>query len=114
MQIRYKNYRPPAEFISESRASCCLKHPIISEKSTRDMEQNVYTFCVEKSACKEDVKLSFEKMFKVQVAKVTTLNVPSRKKLFRGRPGVRSSWKKARIFLKNGEKKIDFMGGDVL
>ncbi|MEO0096706.1 MAG: 50S ribosomal protein L23 [candidate division WOR-3 bacterium] len=78
--------------------------PILSEKALRLREYNQYIFEVAKDANKIDIKKAVEELFKVKVEKVRTLNVrgkPKRMGIFEGRT---SSWKKAIVTLKEGER----------
>lgn len=78
--------------------------PILSEKALRLREYNQYVFQVAKNANKIDVKRAVEELFKVKVEKVRTINVrgkPRRMGIFVGRT---SSWKKAIVTLKEGER----------
>lgn len=52
-----------------------IKNPLSTEKSVRLMErENKLLFVVDKKADKWDIKEAVEKLFKVKVEKVTTLN----------------------------------------
>jgi len=78
--------------------------PILTEKALRLREYNQYVFEVKKDANKIDIKRAVEELFKVKVEKVRTINVrgkPKRMGLFEGRT---SSWKKAIVTLKEGER----------
>ncbi|MEO0089379.1 MAG: 50S ribosomal protein L23 [candidate division WOR-3 bacterium] len=78
--------------------------PILSEKALRLREYNQYIFEVAKDANKIDIKKAVEELFKVKVEKVRTINVrgkPRRMGIFEGRT---SSWKKAIVTLKEGER----------
>ncbi len=78
--------------------------PILSEKALRLREYNQYIFEVAKEANKIDIKRAVEELFKVKVEKVRTLNFrgkPKRMGIFEGRT---SSWKKAIVTLKKGER----------
>ncbi|MCS7249809.1 MAG: 50S ribosomal protein L23 [candidate division WOR-3 bacterium] len=78
--------------------------PVLSEKALRLREYNQYVFKVAKEANKIDIKRAVEELFKVKVEKVRTINMrgkPRRLGIFSGRT---SSWKKAIVTLKEGEK----------
>uniref|UniRef100_A0A7V3ZW16 Large ribosomal subunit protein uL23 n=1 Tax=candidate division WOR-3 bacterium TaxID=2052148 RepID=A0A7V3ZW16_UNCW3 len=78
--------------------------PILTEKALRLREYNQYVFEVKKEANKIDIKRAVEELFKVKVEKVRTINMrgkPKRIGLFEGRT---SSWKKAIVTLKEGER----------
>lgn len=52
-----------------------IKNPLSTEKSVRLMErENKLLFVVDKKADKWDIKEAVEKLFKVKVVKVTTIN----------------------------------------
>jgi large subunit ribosomal protein L23 len=84
--------------------------PVITEKSTRTSEYNQVTFRVPLTATKPDIKAAVEALFEVKVEKVNTLRVKGKVKIFRGRPGRRSDWKKAIVTLVEGQS-IDVTTG---
>ena len=51
-----------------------LLAPVVSEKSYGLLDGNRYTFIVAPDADKTEIKIAVEKMFRVQVAAVKTLN----------------------------------------
>lgn len=80
--------------------------PVISEKSLREAHQGRYTFVVDRYATKVDVKNSVEKLFNVKVTKVLT-NIVKGSKTKQTRSGKRNidtTYKKARVELKKGQK----------
>ncbi len=86
--------------------------PIITEKNTVAKEQfNEIVFVVNKSTNKKEIKEAVEKIFKVTVTDVRTLNMPGKIRTIRGvNKGLRSGYKKAVIRLKQGDK-IEFFQG---
>lgn len=84
--------------------------PIVTEKTTRISEANQVAFRVPLSASKPEIKAAVEKLFKVKVTAVNTLRVKGKTKLFRGRPGRRSDYKKALVTLADGQR-IDVTTG---
>lgn len=86
----------------------CLIAPVMTEKSMNKGE-GVYTFRVNPSATKFDVRRAVEEIFKVKVARVNILNRTGKKKVFRGRFG-RTEAKKFAI-VKLSEGSIKFEGG---
>ncbi len=88
-----------------------LKRPLITEKATAQKgEANAVSFEVERKAGKKQIKDAVEKLFKVKVEDVRTMNVAGKVKR-RGRTvGLRPGWKKAVVTLKEGEK-IEFFEG---
>ncbi len=88
-----------------------LRRPLITEKSTaRQGESNQYFFEVDKKATKNDVRNAVETVFKVSVTAVRTLNLPGKRKRVGKNVGMTSSWKKAIVTLKEGER-IEIMEG---
>lgn len=80
-----------------------IKRPIVTEKTTaaRD-EENKYFFEVDRRATKIDIRNSVEKIFKVKVVNVRTVNMSGKKKRVGRTMGKRSDWKKAVITLAPG------------
>ena len=81
--------------------------PIISEKSMSMLADQKYTFKVNAKANKIEIKKAIEEIFKVEVDKVTTLNVIGKNKRVGVHEGKKSDWKKAIVKLK-GTKTIEF------
>jgi len=88
-----------------------IKRPLINEKFTARQKDGVYGFEVDKAADKLQIRAAVEKMFGVKVEKVNTLNVRGKVKsrMMKGRPttGKTAAYKKAIVYLKEGEV-IDF------
>jgi large subunit ribosomal protein L23 len=76
--------------------------PVITEKTTKQSENNQVVFRVAASATKPEIKKAVEELFKVKVKAVNTVVTKGKKKLFRGRPGARSDVKKAVVTLQAG------------
>ncbi len=87
-----------------------IKSPVITEKATGLSEQNKVIFKVHENATKSSIKKNIEKIFKVKVIKVNTINKKSKRKIVRGRIGIKSGFKKAVITLKKGQT-IDLATG---
>ena len=84
--------------------------PNVTEKSTLLSEHNKLVFKVHKSASKDNIKKSIEKIFKVNVIKVNTINSKGKTKMVRNRKTFKSGFKKAIITLKKGQS-IDLSTG---
>tara|TARA_Y100000590_G_scaffold447203_1_gene582084 strand:+ start:2207 stop:2500 length:294 start_codon:yes stop_codon:yes gene_type:complete len=84
--------------------------PNITEKSTALSEFNKVVFKVHKGANKESIKRSIEKIFKVNVVKINTINLKGKTKIIRNRKAVKSGYKKAIVTLKKGQT-IDLATG---
>ena len=88
-----------------SRDYDIIRRPVMTEKSTMVLEKsNAYVFVVDKSATKADVKGAVERVFDVKVDSVNTCICKGKRKVFRGRLGKRSDFKKAVVKLKDGNK----------
>jgi large subunit ribosomal protein L23 len=91
-----------------------LIKPVISEKSERGSnKQNVYTFVVDKSANKIEIKKAVESMYATNVVEVNTAIMPAKLKsrntktaIVKGRV---SAYKKAYVKLADGEE-LDIYG----
>ena len=94
--------------------------PVVSEKSYSMLDENKYTFLVAPSANKTEIKIAVEKIFKVRVLKVNTMNREGKRKItrFGNRKitrfgnGKRSDTKRAIVQIAPGQR-IDIFGGPV-
>ena len=84
--------------------------PTITEKATFLSEHNKVVFKVHKGASKNSIKRNIEKIFKVNVVKVNTINLKGKTKSARGKKYKRPGYKKAIITLKKGQS-IDLATG---
>ncbi len=84
--------------------------PVITEKATILSEFNKTVFRVHKGASKNSIKKSIEKIFKVNVIKINTINLKGRTKMVKGKKSSRPGYKKAIVTLKKGQS-IDLATG---
>ena len=84
--------------------------PNITEKSTSLSEFNKVVFKVHKGSSKNSIKKSIEKIFKVNVIKINTINLKGTTKMIRNKKTFKSGYKKAIITLKKGQS-IDLTTG---
>ncbi len=84
--------------------------PIVSEKSTAEQANNKYTFKVNRSANKIQIKQAIEEIFKVKVLAVNTLNVPGKVRRMGKFVGQRPDWKKAIVQVAEGQSIKIFEG----
>jgi len=84
--------------------------PRITEKATSLSEHNKIVFKVNDVATKKSIKRSVEKIFKVNVIKVNTINLKGKTKSVRGKKVNKSGYKKAIVTLKKGQS-IDLSTG---
>lgn len=80
-----------------------LKFPIITDKATRLLEFNKYSFMVDSKANKFTIKKIVEYLFNVNVLKVNILHLPNKKKTIGRFSGYKSNYKKAILTLKSGD-----------
>jgi large subunit ribosomal protein L23 len=91
-----------------------LIKPLVTEKVTSLNEKGRYGFVVDKNANKVEIKKAVEKMYGVNVEKVTTMRYPGKEKVRYTKTkimtGKSNSYKKAIVKLVDGEV-IDFYSG---
>ena len=88
-----------------------IRRPIVSEASMANMQDRKYTFEVSKDANKIEIKQAVEKVFGVEVERVTTMNVLGKFKRQGVHLGKRPDWKKAIVKLTADSKGIEFFEG---
>lgn len=81
-----------------------LKYPLISDKATRLLELNKYSFMIDKKANKYSIKKIIEYVFNVNVVNVNTLIMAKKKRTVGRFSGNRTQYKKAIITLKSGDR----------
>ena len=82
--------------------------PVVSEKSYSLLDDGVYTFVVDPSANKTEIRQAIESIFNVRVTNVNTLNRKGKRKRNRKQAtfGTRPDTKRAIVTLA-GEDRID-------
>ena len=81
-----------------------IKYPVITDKATRLLDNNQYSFVVNPYSDKITIKAAIEYLFNVKVTKVNTLKMHGKWKRLRYQAGRTSDWKKAVVTLKEGDK----------
>jgi len=89
-----------------------LLRPVVSEKSYGLLDEGKYTFVVDPSANKTQIKQAVEEVFRVKVTGVNTLNRQGKRRRTRFGWGKRSDTKRAIVTLAEGDR-IDIFGGPV-
>jgi large subunit ribosomal protein L23 len=86
-----------------------IVRPIVTEKGvTKKDAENTLCFEVAPQATKTEIKSAVQKLFKVKVEEVRTVNTVGKLRR-RGRfTGFRSDWKKAYVRLKPGQKMPEY------
>ncbi len=88
-----------------------LEKPLITEKSTLMQDHgNRVMFQVHPDSNKVQIKQAIEKIFKVNVLRVNTVNVGPKRRRFGKHAGFTKATKKAIVLLKEGDR-IDFFEG---
>ncbi|MCZ0718056.1 50S ribosomal protein L23 [Aerococcus kribbianus] len=85
--------------------------PIITEQSMMAMEDNKYTFEVDRRANKTEVKQAVEELFDVKVEKVNILNVRGKLKRMGRYAGFTRKRRKAVVKVAEGQS-IEIFGAD--
>lgn len=88
-----------------------IKKVVLTEKSTviKD-EWNHYVFAVDRRANKIEIAQAVEKLFKVKVLNVRTMNMIGKKKRLGKTVGEKPAWKKAVVTLAEGNRVEIFEG----
>lgn len=79
-----------------------IKYPIITDKATKLLEINQYTFAVDPKSTKTQIKTAIEYLFNVKVISVNTTKPPTKKRRIGKFIGTRSQYKKAILTLATG------------
>lgn len=80
-----------------------IKYPIITDKATRLLETNQYSFIVDRYSDKLTIKATIEYLFNVKVLKVNTCRLPRKKKRVGKFIGWKPQYKKAIVSLREGD-----------
>ena len=80
-----------------------IKYPIITDKATRLLEKNQYSFIVDPHSDKLTIKTAIEYLFNVKVIKVNTCRLPRKKKRIGKYIGWKPQYKKAIVTLLEGD-----------
>jgi len=80
-----------------------IKYPIVTDKATRLLENNKYSFIVNPKSYKFSIKSAIEELFGVTVLKINTSNLPRKKKRMGKYIGWKPQFKKAIVTLSQGD-----------
>nr|ARW68747.1 ribosomal protein L23 [Palisada sp.] len=78
-----------------------IKYPIITDKTTKNIDSNVYCFQVDIKSNKKDIKIAIESIFNVKVDKINTNVSPPKYKTVGKFKGKLKKYKKAIVKLKD-------------
>ena len=88
---------------SNSSNASIIKYPLITDKATRLLENNRYSFIVERQSDKITIKNTIEYLFNVKVIKVNSCRLPRKKKRVGRYVGWKPQYKKAIVSLTKGD-----------
>ena len=80
-----------------------IKYPLITDKATRLLENNQYSFIVDRYSDKLTIKATIEYLFNVKVIKINTCRLPRKKKRVGKYIGWKPQYKKAIVSLAEGD-----------
>lgn len=80
-----------------------VRRPIVTEKATRLMEENKFTFEVTPKATKPEIKAAIEDLFEVKVVQVNTQQQPRKKRRVGKFIGFKPRYKKAIVTVAPGD-----------
>ncbi len=89
--------------LSKEKAFNVILKPVVTEKSTTLSENNQIVFIVNINSNKIDIKKSIELIYGIKVNSVNIIRVKGKTKVFKGKIGKRSDYKKAIISLPKGQ-----------
>ena len=80
-----------------------IKAPVITEKSSTLAQAGKYVFKVDSKANKTEIKEAIEKIFKVKVESISTINAKVKKRRVGRYTGLTNRYKKAIVKLAEGQ-----------
>ena len=80
-----------------------IQYPIITDKATRLLANNQYSFIVNPKSDKPSIKAAIEYLFNVKVVKINTVHLPKKKKRVGKYLGWKPHYKKAIVTLLEGD-----------
>lgn len=81
-----------------------INKPIITDKTTKLLENNQYCFQVNHKTNKTQVKQAIESLFNVKVIKINTCHQPNKKRTVGRFKGYKAHYKKVIVKLSNNDK----------
>ena len=81
-----------------------VRRPILTEKATRLMEENKYTFDVTPKATKPQIKAAIEDLFEVKVVQVNTMQPPRKRRRVGKFAGYKPHYKRAIVTVASGDE----------
>ncbi len=87
-----------------------IKRPIVTERSSSNIEEGKYTFEVDKNANKIQIAKAVESIFNVKVLNVNTVTVRGKNKRVGANQGKTSDWKKAIVTIDKNPGEESYLG----
>lgn len=81
-----------------------IKNPFITDKTTRLLENNQYSFIVDPKSNKDEIKRAIELLYSVKVTKVNTSQLAKKTRRVGKYLGWKPKYKKAIITLSEGDR----------
>ncbi|MBN2559196.1 MAG: 50S ribosomal protein L23 [Clostridia bacterium] len=91
------------------RAEDIIIRPYITERSSDDIAGGKYTFLVDPSSTKTEVRSAVEKLFNVRVLKVNTANYSGKMKRMGVHLGKQAKYKKAIVKIDTNPKPVVYL-----
>jgi len=85
-------------------ASEVILSPHTTEKSALSAENGAYVFRVASGTNKVIIKRAIEEFYGFKPEKISITNIPSKKRINRGKVGIKPGFKKAVVYLKKGDE----------
>lgn len=79
-----------------------IKYPLVTDKTTRLLNNSQYTFIVDPKISKTEIKKTIEFIFDVKIIKINTSHLPIKRRRVGQFIGSKSHYKKAIIKLSKG------------
>ncbi len=83
--------------------------PVVTEKSSSEIQNGKYTFEVNKKATKIQIANAVEKIFGVKVLSVNTVSVKGKEKRMGAHVGMRPDWKKAIVTIDTNPQEVKYL-----
>ncbi len=87
-----------------------LLRPYVTEKSNLDIAEGRYTFIVDTTATKTEIRQAVEKLFSVKVLSVNTVKYDGKEKRQGAHSGFTPAYKKAMVKISMDSKSASFLG----
>nr|YP_009399348.1 ribosomal protein L23 [Kapraunia schneideri]ARW68954.1 ribosomal protein L23 [Kapraunia schneideri] len=81
-----------------------IRYPIITDKATKNIENNTYCFKIIAESNKQEIKKAIEEVFDVKVKKINTIKTPPKTRTIGRFKGKKTQYKKAFVKLHENYK----------